>query len=436
MSLLAEPIPVLNHSLDSDLDAYINFDQQPQVFPSPSASSAHVNRTPSPDTGSTRHVSLPSTDEDSDLTAQSPDPSQISHLEHQQTQQQYFTVPSHEYGQFKQQTGLPPGGLANTLAFNQSNAAQSFNPAAPIPHGLAYPPSHGSLPSQYPMQQSIEPFYNSVMPHSLAPEQPVPLSSSGSDTFDLDVNSPGLRGGQYMARPEAPFVDPVSLNPMTGIEKGVHKQEMFPSPSSGIQPGRFYPGIHQQQAALAKSAVEQRRQAEMMRKHQQMQMQMQYFNQCQQQQQQHRQQQEQQRQLKEQQNHEREEKRKDEQQERQHSRQPQLQSPPDTATSKPTLDGSQLPPVDPAVNERIDKVLHEMRQACSSNTRSSIAAEASAAKSASLHISRAKKEQEDMDEDERLLASEAGKRLTSRERRQLRNKVSARAFRSRRKGIV
>jgi hypothetical protein len=51
------------------------------------------------------------------------------------------------------------------------------------------------------------------------------------------------------------------------------------------------------------------------------------------------------------------------------------------------------------------------------------------------HIARMKKEEEDMDEDERLLASEEGKKLSSKERRQLRNKVSARAFRSRRKGI-
>lgn len=52
------------------------------------------------------------------------------------------------------------------------------------------------------------------------------------------------------------------------------------------------------------------------------------------------------------------------------------------------------------------------------------------------HIARMKKEEEDMDEDERLLASEEGKKLSSKERRQLRNKVSARAFRSRRKGIT
>lgn len=44
-----------------------------------------------------------------------------------------------------------------------------------------------------------------------------------------------------------------------------------------------------------------------------------------------------------------------------------------------------------------------------------------------------KKPLDEMDEDERLLNSEEGKKLTSRERRQLRNKVSARHFRERRK---
>ncbi len=50
------------------------------------------------------------------------------------------------------------------------------------------------------------------------------------------------------------------------------------------------------------------------------------------------------------------------------------------------------------------------------------------------HVQRMRKEEEDMDEDERLLASEEGKKLRSPERRQIRNPVSARAFRSRRKG--
>lgn len=51
-------------------------------------------------------------------------------------------------------------------------------------------------------------------------------------------------------------------------------------------------------------------------------------------------------------------------------------------------------------------------------------------------LSRMRKDEEDMDEDERLLASEEGKKLSSKERRQLRNKVSARAFRSRRKEYI
>merc|ERR1712230_262179 len=52
------------------------------------------------------------------------------------------------------------------------------------------------------------------------------------------------------------------------------------------------------------------------------------------------------------------------------------------------------------------------------------------------NLPRSKKEEEEMDEDERLLASEEGKKLSSKERRQLRNKVSARAFRSRRKEYI
>lgn len=47
-----------------------------------------------------------------------------------------------------------------------------------------------------------------------------------------------------------------------------------------------------------------------------------------------------------------------------------------------------------------------------------------------------KKNVADMDEDERLLASDASKKLTSRQRRQLRNRVSARHFRLRRKEYI
>ncbi|RMZ76400.1 hypothetical protein DV737_g4835, partial [Chaetothyriales sp. CBS 132003] len=89
------------------------------------------------------------------------------------------------------------------------------------------------------------------------------------------------------------------------------------------------------------------------------------------------------------------------------------------------------PGKDPAVEESISRILSQMRQKKDADAESE---NASPVPSASL--SRSKKEEDEMDEDERLLASEEGKKLSSKERRQLRNKVSARAFRSRRKEYI
>lgn len=88
---------------------------------------------------------------------------------------------------------------------------------------------------------------------------------------------------------------------------------------------------------------------------------------------------------------------------------------------------------DPVVEARISRLLNQMRQ---SSVASSIDDDTATAASSgnSTQSMRMRKDEEDMDEDERLLASEEGKKLSSKERRQLRNKVSARAFRSRRKG--
>ncbi|QIW96197.1 hypothetical protein AMS68_001715 [Peltaster fructicola] len=86
---------------------------------------------------------------------------------------------------------------------------------------------------------------------------------------------------------------------------------------------------------------------------------------------------------------------------------------------------------DPQVEERITRLLAQMRQ------NSAISNDDSASPSDLLpHVARMKKDEDDMDEDERLLASDEGKKLSSKERRQLRNKVSARAFRSRRKEYI
>lgn len=84
---------------------------------------------------------------------------------------------------------------------------------------------------------------------------------------------------------------------------------------------------------------------------------------------------------------------------------------------------------DPLVEESISKVLNRMRQASVVSQ-----SEEDASVSGISGMPKIKKDEDDMDDDERLLASEEGKKLSSKERRQLRNKVSARAFRSRRKG--
>ncbi|OAQ61061.1 bZIP transcription factor (LziP) [Pochonia chlamydosporia 170] len=85
-------------------------------------------------------------------------------------------------------------------------------------------------------------------------------------------------------------------------------------------------------------------------------------------------------------------------------------------------------PTDPIVEQKITQLLNSMRAKAASDEPES--------QSVLNNLPKAKKDEEEMDEDERLLASEEGKKLSSKERRQLRNKVSARAFRSRRKEYI
>lgn len=93
---------------------------------------------------------------------------------------------------------------------------------------------------------------------------------------------------------------------------------------------------------------------------------------------------------------------------------------------QPVKRGKGPQPSDPLVEQKITQLLNSMRAKASSSDDDT--------QYAMNNLPKAKKEEEEMDEDERLLASEEGKKLSSKERRQLRNKVSARAFRSRRKG--
>lgn len=83
-------------------------------------------------------------------------------------------------------------------------------------------------------------------------------------------------------------------------------------------------------------------------------------------------------------------------------------------------------PTDPIVEQKITQLLNSMRAKPANGDGSQ--------SMPMLNMPKLRKDEDDMDEDERLLASEEGKKLSSKERRQLRNKVSARAFRSRRKG--
>ncbi|QDS77780.1 hypothetical protein FKW77_005325 [Venturia effusa] len=92
---------------------------------------------------------------------------------------------------------------------------------------------------------------------------------------------------------------------------------------------------------------------------------------------------------------------------------------------------SHNPAVDPHTEETIARVVNQIRQSSNMGEHSM-----SPDPLGHPHMGRSRKDEEDMDEDERLLNSEEGKKLSSKERRQLRNKVSARAFRSRRKEYI
>lgn len=98
-------------------------------------------------------------------------------------------------------------------------------------------------------------------------------------------------------------------------------------------------------------------------------------------------------------------------------------------TSTPKLSVPAPAAKDPHIEESISRLLNRMRQ----NSTASLDEDDDSLNNGS-GSARIKKDEDDMDEDERLLNSEEGKKLSSKERRQLRNKVSARAFRSRRKG--
>lgn len=300
-----------------DIDQYINYD------PSPTDSAPCT-----PDSTPAKSMSMPLRPNECSSDMLLPQPSQ-----------QTFAGPSHQYELHKQQTGLPLGALANTFAVNQSDH-------------IVY----GQAQRRFGISDGF--FGSNTIDDGTFDFNTTPYRNPSTD-MDIDFAS-------SIYDSSTDYIDP----------NAVGGQEAFGNSTSQKQ--RAWPGMHQQQAALAKA------QAESQAQHQA-------------QAQQHRQQ---------------------------------------AVASQQAIPAarhsSHQPAKDPIVEERISRLLNQMRH--SSVGSSNVGSPGPNASAGNHHLGRAKKDEEDMDEDERLLASEEGKKLSSKERRQLRNKVSARAFRSRRKG--
>jgi bZIP-type transcription factor MBZ1 len=251
--------------------------------------------------------------------------------------QQTFSGPSFQYDSYKQQTGLPVGGLANTFALNQATGMQ-YNGYG---NGFIMPMETLNVPLT-----NLDEF---------------DFASYPSMDMDLEADSPTDNLFYSNASfSKGAFVDPTTL---LGHERA--------SSSTAAPVQRMYPGMHSQLAAQAKA---QQAQKQVMTG-------------------------------------------------QQTKETPQGQRPlPSTSKTQPAKD--------PHVEESISRLLNQMRQ----SSVVSLDGDFSTPTSNLPHLARLKKDEDEMDEDERLLASEEGKKLGSKERRQLRNKVSARAFRSRRKG--
>ncbi|KAL9002704.1 MAG: hypothetical protein Q9188_004385 [Gyalolechia gomerana] len=308
------------NNLDTlDIDQYINYDPSP--IPS--------NPSYSPGSSQSTSVStpLPLNDYSNDLLLAP-------------STQQTFAGPSHQYELHKQQTGLPVGALANTLAVNQSDH---------LVYGHAQRMFDVSPADGYFGANTTDDIFD----FNAAPSQNL------ATDMDIDFASP-------LYDTTADYINPIAIG---GQE----------SSTTRIPPKqRAWPGMHQQQAALAKEQARA-------------------------------------------------------QQERQ---QPAVKQQTGSSSRQPSQRASSnaAPAKDPIVEERISRLLNQMRH--SSVTSSTDDAPTPTANGGLPNLARSKKDEEDMDEDERLLASEEGKKLTSKERRQLRNKVSARAFRSRRKEYI
>ncbi|CEN62555.1 hypothetical protein ASPCAL09188 [Aspergillus calidoustus] len=327
MATLAEHPAVAPASYDQDIESFLHLDQLTYT-PSEQARSK---------IGLPTQPSLPSSDfVSSDARSSSFASSSQSPVA--------FPAPSHQYDEHKQQTGLPPGALAQAM------------PIAHIPQMGFSAPSPGFAMNGEMFQPQIKTDvaldFNST-PSRNHSEMDLEADSS-MNTAPAFFFSPNVKPNQY--------IDPNALG----------GQEVF-SMGPSTQVGRMYPGMHQR-AAMAKAA-QQQREHDLVRHQQPQQL---------------------------------------------------LQQPHNPGTPQ-----TQHPRVsNPLVDERISRLLQQMKAGSASPS------DSSPSPSSMPQMAKSRKDEQDMDEDERLLASEEGKKLSSKERRQLRNKVSARAFRSRRKEYI
>lgn len=315
-----------------DPDSFINYDQT--VVPTPSIS---------PLSARSKSISTPTSSINN----------QPSQYPIQPTQQ--FAGPSHQYEQYRQQAGLPVGALANTFALNQ---VDQFSYGRSQEFYGTIPPSDGYFGGMG--MNTGDDYLDFSSAPGLGSSIDMDLEFNNSPTNDLPVLN-------------SSFVDPAAIGGQESTSQSLPSQP---------HPGRVWPGMHQQQAALAKAQAAA-------------------------------------------------------QQQEQQKRSLATQKPLPVAHSRQASRGgnSAKHPTDPIVEESISRLLNQMRHSSVASSNEDDAA----TPTGNGHLSnsaRMRKDEEDMDEDERLLASEEGKKLSSKERRQLRNKVSARAFRSRRKEYI
>ncbi|KAL2871824.1 uncharacterized protein BJX67DRAFT_88621 [Aspergillus lucknowensis] len=313
-------------SYDQDIESFLHLDQLTYTPSEPARSK--IGLTTQPSLTSSDFVSSDARSSSFASSSQSP---------------VAFPAPSHQYDEHKQQTGLPPGALAQAIPINHMSQ-MGFGAASP---GFA---------------MNGEMFQSHIKRDEVLDFNSTPTRNHSEMDLEADTNVGAVPGFFFSPSPNKnQFIDPNALG----------EQEAF-SMGQSTQVGRMYPGMHQQ-AAMAKAA-QQQRQNELIRHQQPQQLQ-----------------------------------------------QPQNNAAPQTQHPRAS---------NPVVDERISRLLQQMK-AGSGNP-----SDPSPSPSSLPQMAKSRKDEQDMDEDERLLASEEGKKLSSKERRQLRNKVSARAFRSRRKEYI